>query len=91
MCGIFGFVNPRRQQENYAYELLRHRGPDASGHWADGKLVFEHTRLSILDLRGSEPTFRGDSGKGSYLQWRDLQLCGVAFSAGLGILLPHPL
>ncbi|MEA3210630.1 MAG: hypothetical protein QOE70_3687 [Chthoniobacter sp.] len=64
MCGIFGFVNPRVQQSDYACELLRHRGPDAAGHWTDDKIVLEHTRLSILDLSpGGNQPFAATPGK----------------------------
>ena len=53
MCGIFGIVNPFAEQADYACEILRHRGPDSSGHWRGGNVVLEHTRLSILDLSAS--------------------------------------
>ncbi len=33
---------------------IRHRGPDALGFWLDGPIGFAHTRLSIIDLQGSQ-------------------------------------
>jgi len=59
MCGIAGFFRPAglaaadaRPLVEQMSSMLRHRGPDDSGHWidADAGIAFGHTRLSILDL-----------------------------------------
>ena len=67
MCGIAGFLDLRRRFSNQdARELARamadrltHRGPDASGVWADetAGIAFSHRRLSIIDITaaGAQP------------------------------------
>jgi asparagine synthase (glutamine-hydrolysing) len=55
MCGIAGIVG-RRQVNGAAVQamtrLLEHRGPDGEGFWRsdDGRVVFGHRRLAIVDL-----------------------------------------
>jgi asparagine synthase (glutamine-hydrolysing) len=76
MCGIVGFVDPRRtgsKEEllalvvNMASRLL-HRGPDDAGAWADSAvgLAFGHRRLSIVDVspEGHQPML---SASGRYV------------------------
>jgi asparagine synthase (glutamine-hydrolysing) len=61
MCGIAGFFNigsPRNEFQRIIESMtgnLTHRGPDASGWWADPdqQMVLGHRRLSILDLSES--------------------------------------
>ncbi|MBQ8596588.1 MAG: asparagine synthase (glutamine-hydrolyzing) [Lachnospiraceae bacterium] len=68
MCGIAGFCNfpeVKGDRENLKINIERmkqrmfHRGPDAGGSWIseDGKVVFGHRRLSIVDLSetGAQP------------------------------------
>lgn len=63
MCGIAGklWLNSERAADEPTVAAmvaaLRHRGPDDSGHAADGPLALGHRRLSIVDLspRGSQP------------------------------------
>lgn len=66
MCGIAGFLVgadfDRGRTEHTLRSMTRalnHRGPDASGIWADGAagIGFAHTRLSIVDVSdaGSQP------------------------------------
>src|SRR3990172_8410245 len=67
MCGIAGFLELERRSGTHQLEALagamaatlRHRGPDASGVWADADdgVAFGHTRLSIVDLSpaGAQP------------------------------------
>jgi asparagine synthase (glutamine-hydrolysing) len=66
MCGINGFVVlDARPKIDEIYinkidsmnELLQHRGPDSSSKFINNKVVFGHTRLSIIDLSdaGSQP------------------------------------
>lgn len=62
MCGIFAFLDVQgdpaaaRATALQQARLLRHRGPDWSGIWAEGKHVLAHERLSIVDvLHGAQP------------------------------------
>jgi len=53
MCGIGVTFDTRSQgrSEAWAGPIMRHRGPDGEGKLllADGQLVFEHSRLAIID------------------------------------------
>ncbi|MCB0786569.1 MAG: asparagine synthetase B, partial [Flavobacteriales bacterium] len=43
---------------------MAHRGPDASGHWADDLVTLGHRRLSIIDLsRAADQPFRSPDGR----------------------------
>lgn len=67
MCGIVGFAEnyhdpavARRTLQAMA-ELIRHRGPDGEGLYADGRVALGHRRLSIIDLEGGgQPMFNED-------------------------------
>jgi asparagine synthase (glutamine-hydrolysing) len=56
MCGIAGFLAhdttapPDVEAVRRMNEALGHRGPNASGLWADGPCALGHRRLSIIDL-----------------------------------------
>lgn len=60
MCGIAGFLDPRRRGDPQSYERvargmadrLAHRGPDNAGTWcdADAGIALGFRRLAILDL-----------------------------------------
>ncbi|MCO4089683.1 MAG: asparagine synthase (glutamine-hydrolyzing) [Limnohabitans sp.] len=55
MCGIAGFIKKSSSFEsrlviNMMTDLISHRGPDGSGSYIDGQVVFGHRRLSIIDL-----------------------------------------
>lgn len=54
MCGIAGIVSqngePLEPQLSLMTEAQRHRGPDASGVWADQTCALGHRRLAIIDL-----------------------------------------
>lgn len=58
---------------------LRHRGPDALGHWVDGSVGMAHTRLSIIDLQGSQQPMVSVDGRrhlvfnGEILNYRQLR------------------
>jgi asparagine synthase (glutamine-hydrolysing) len=58
MCGIAGYVDFERGPDRAVLAAmagaLRHRGPDEQGVWLDGACGFAHTRLSIIDLAGSQ-------------------------------------
>ncbi|KAL2829126.1 nucleophile aminohydrolase [Aspergillus pseudoustus] len=66
MCGITSFLSlgqtpaPREREQlegeiNESLEIVKHRGPDASGKWisADNRVGLGHVRLSIVDLSAS--------------------------------------
>lgn len=62
MCGIAGFCNltgDRQGNIERMKERMYHRGPDAGGTYMseDGRVVFGHRRLSIVDLssKGAQP------------------------------------
>jgi asparagine synthase (glutamine-hydrolysing) len=69
MCGLAGYIDARGVTEKATLEsvagrmvdVLRHRGPDDHGVWADPSagVAFGHRRLSILDLStaGHQPMF----------------------------------
>lgn len=72
MCGIAGIVNLSadpvadiEKKLDVMGDLIKHRGPDASGSWVspDKSVGLVHQRLSILDLssRGTQPMV-GESG-----------------------------
>ena len=72
MCGIFGWAVSGANRQNRETlvritDLMRHRGPDASGYWlretADGnfQIGFGHRRLSIIDIAGgAQPMWSKD-------------------------------
>ena len=67
MCGIAGFLDPKRRSGYDELKALaagmasalRHRGPDAQGVWVDESagVALGHARLSIIDLSaaGAQP------------------------------------
>lgn len=53
MCGIIGVISSvpvAASAVTAAIGSLKHRGPEESGQWEDGKVVLGHTRLCIIDL-----------------------------------------
>lgn len=60
-------------------QLLRHRGPDATGIWFDGTIGVAHTRLSIIDVDGSSQPMASVNGRlhlvfnGEILNYRELR------------------
>ncbi len=68
MCGIAGFFGREttwRGDIETMCRRMRHRGPDAKGHWHDdeGRFTLGHVRLSILDITeaGSQPMHSHDN------------------------------
>jgi asparagine synthase (glutamine-hydrolysing) len=61
MCGIAGEIRfdgqpARRETASRMAEVIRHRGPDDAGDFAEGPVAFAHRRLSIIDLAsGHQP------------------------------------
>ncbi|MGH9315478.1 MAG: asparagine synthase (glutamine-hydrolyzing) [Vicinamibacterales bacterium] len=67
MCGILGhlsFGDARVDVERWRrlVNVLAHRGPDDSAFWTDGRFLFGHRRLSIIDLspQGRQPMATDD-------------------------------
>jgi asparagine synthase (glutamine-hydrolysing) len=67
MCGVCGiFRGPGREHAGFSdldtmTSALRHRGPDNTSTYVEGRIGIGHTRLALLDLtaRGNQP-FRDD-------------------------------
>jgi asparagine synthase (glutamine-hydrolysing) len=62
MCGLAAIFSrepsgSQRAALDRALDALSHRGPDGRGDWASpgGRLALGHTRLSLVDLRSSQP------------------------------------
>jgi asparagine synthase (glutamine-hydrolysing) len=84
VCGIAGVRRldggpvSRDLLADMAARLL-HRGPDATGIWAQGGVGFAHTRLSIIDVAGSHQPMAGAGGhthlvfNGEILNYRELR------------------
>ncbi len=65
MCGIAGcFGNNDETIINKMLDALTHRGPNDRGVFVNGKTVFGHTRLSIVDVaKGHQPILANDGEK----------------------------
>ena len=64
MCSIFSILDLKsdpavlRELALEMSKLLRHRGPDWSGIYADDKAILAHERLAIVDIdNGAQPLF----------------------------------
>lgn len=65
MCGFAGVLSFKEGREpdlSAALEHLRHRGPDDSSVWDDGRCWLAHTRLAVIDLSpaGCQPLCNED-------------------------------
>ncbi|OON38806.1 asparagine synthase B [Izhakiella australiensis] len=67
MCSIFGVLDLKtdpielRKKALELSRLMRHRGPDWSGVYADDKAILAHERLSIVDVNnGAQPLYNAD-------------------------------
>lgn len=94
MCGILGWIesssSDRLSAFRAALDTLAHRGPDDSGVYEAGPVLFGHRRLSIIDLteNGHQPMLDPASGAVvvfngeiyNYLELRrELENSGVEF------------
>jgi asparagine synthase (glutamine-hydrolysing) len=66
MCGIAGFVvpSPAASGESVLRRMtdsIRHRGPDDSGFFTNGRVFLGHRRLSIVDLAGGHQPMTDES------------------------------
>jgi asparagine synthase (glutamine-hydrolysing) len=98
MCGIAGIVGPTAnrlsaEDRGKALDLMKLRGPDASGEWEGENVWFGHRRLAIIDLspRGHQPMFSPDKRyacilNGEIYNFRDirarLEERGIGFVGG---------
>ncbi|MEO7318582.1 MAG: asparagine synthase (glutamine-hydrolyzing), partial [Chthoniobacteraceae bacterium] len=68
MCGIAGFVGRGDIGVlRHMTDAIRHRGPDAEGHWSEEStaVFLGHRRLSIIDLSGgAQPMWTADEKVG---------------------------
>ena len=67
MCGIVGFTESchdpaaAKATAQAMAALIRHRGPDGEGYYADTQAALGHRRLAILDIAGGgQPMFNED-------------------------------
>ncbi|MEM1007788.1 MAG: asparagine synthase B [Myxococcota bacterium] len=67
MCGIFCILGIKQEASEFRrralkqVRLLRHRGPDWSGIYADEQVILAHERLAIVDvLHGAQPLLSPD-------------------------------
>lgn len=67
MCGIVGRVGRKStlgaMEPEPGIAALFHRGPDAAGEYAAGRVTLGHTRLSIIDLAGGSQPMATSDGK----------------------------
>ena len=68
MCGIVGIYAPGGPPPHRALwpaivNLLRHRGPDEGGWWADGPFFLGHRRLSIIGVDTGQQPMCDESGR----------------------------
>ncbi len=75
MCGIFGEIGG--EDETVPIGVISHRGPDGSGVWRDGNVVFGHCRLAVVGIeRGNQPCIEGGSAltfNGEIYNFRELR------------------
>ena len=68
MCGIAGFVTLKPVEGGGSIlqrmtDIIRHRGPNDSGHYSDANRAFlGHRRLSIIDLSGGHQPMSNEDG-----------------------------
>ena len=68
MCGIAGVLGPEGSVATTGALLamageLRHRGPDGTGVYLDGRLGMANTRLAVLDLAGGDQPIGSEDGR----------------------------
>jgi asparagine synthase (glutamine-hydrolysing) len=68
MCGIAGVYGRAGTAADSSLLLtmageLRHRGPDGTGLYLDGRLGMTNTRLAIVDLAGGDQPLSDESGR----------------------------
>ena len=66
MCGILAFFGLQaagevRKEVVDAAKLLRHRGPDWSGVYCEGRTIIAHERLAIVDPDSGDQPLSNES------------------------------
>jgi len=92
MCGILGFIKtPWNKSIKGALKPLYCRGPDKQSYWSDTKdrVVFGHTRLSVIDINGGCQPMTSEDGRfvlvfnGELYNFqslrKELEKCGFSF------------
>jgi len=66
MCGIAGCIGAQDERTvNLMLDALVHRGPNDRGLHSREKMIFGHTRLSIVDVaHGHQPILNADGSRG---------------------------
>jgi len=95
MCGLAGILEPPGERASPELLLtmageLRHRGPDGTGLYLDGRFGMTNTRLAIVDVEGGEQPLGSEDGRFWVMQngeiynhlelRRELEGCGHRFS-----------
>jgi asparagine synthase (glutamine-hydrolysing) len=67
MCGIAGYVTQRTPVRDslliaHMCDQIKHRGPDGSGYFLDGRVALGHRRLSIIDVAGGKQPMGNEDG-----------------------------
>jgi len=67
MCGICGVIGLAGEEGTQLVDRMtasiHHRGPDETGHFAEGGVALGHKRLSIIDLAGGQQPMRTPDGR----------------------------
>src|SRR5262245_4079726 len=64
MCGICGLVGfAPGASVDAMRDALAHRGPDATGSWADATAALGFRRLAILDVEGGGQPMTDEAGR----------------------------
>src|SRR5436309_9119256 len=67
MCGLAGVCGGRDPADPALLLAmageLRHRGPDGTGLYGDGRFGMTNTRLAIVDLAGGDQPLSDESGR----------------------------
>ena len=65
MCGICGFVGPKKDKEKILKAMMdemEHRGPDSRGEHITDDVALGFCRLSIVDLEGGKQPMQNEDG-----------------------------
>ncbi len=68
MCGIAGFIDSQLNKEHALHlidrmcQVIRHRGPDEQGVWADEGVALGMRRLAIIDVAGGQQPIGNEDG-----------------------------
>lgn len=64
ICGIYDYRGEGTSDITRMNAVLAHRGPDASGEYAHGRVTFGHNRLAVIDpAHGAQPMHAVHKGR----------------------------